>query len=115
MLEALWKGITLGLLLSIAVGPVVFSIIKQSINNGQTGGFSFVAGVWASDILLVVLSNAFSEWVTHIMAYKQMIGYVGSIFLVVMGVYFVFFKKVKLRTTINGDYTSLSKKDFLKF
>jgi threonine/homoserine/homoserine lactone efflux protein len=38
MFEAVLKGITLGLLLTISVGPVVFSIIKQSLNNGHRGG-----------------------------------------------------------------------------
>src|ERR1041384_8295360 len=102
MTEALLKGLALGFILTLSVGPVIFTIIKQSVNNGKEGGLSFVTGVWISDILLVVLSNAFSEWVTHVLEYKQMIGYFGSVFLVVMGVYFVFFKKVKLRTTIEG-------------
>jgi len=114
MTEALLKGLALGFILTLSVGPVIFTIIKQSINNGKEGGFSFVAGVWISDVLLVVLSNAFSEWVTHILEYKQMIGYVGSVFLVMMGVYFVFFKKVKLRTTINGAVARISKRDFIK-
>ncbi|MEO7531394.1 MAG: LysE family transporter, partial [Sediminibacterium sp.] len=85
-----------------------------SINNGKEGGFSFVAGVWISDIVLVVLSNAFSEWVTNVLEYKQEIGYVGSSFLIAMGVYFAFFKKVKLRTTIEGVRARFSKSDFLK-
>ena len=55
MLEALWKGITLGLLLSISVGPVIFSILKQSINNGVRGGLAFVLGVSLSDVTLAVL------------------------------------------------------------
>ena len=54
MMEAIWKGLTLGLLLSIAVGPVLFSIIKQSINNGVKGGLAFVIGVSLSDISLAV-------------------------------------------------------------
>ena len=57
MPEAFLKGITLGFLLSIAVGPVIFSIIKQSLNNGHRGGMAFVAGVSASDIALVLISN----------------------------------------------------------
>ncbi len=114
MTEALLKGLALGFILTLSVGPVIFTIIKQSVNNGKEGGFSFVAGVWISDILLVVLSNAFSEWVTHVMQYKQMIGYVGSLFLVAMGVFFVFFKKVKLRNAIDGVRARFSKIDFLK-
>ena len=50
MTDALIKGITLGLLLSIEVGPILFTIIKQSINNGVRGGSAFVIGVSISDI-----------------------------------------------------------------
>ncbi|HEX7456930.1 MAG TPA: lysine transporter LysE, partial [Ginsengibacter sp.] len=67
VLEAILKGLAMGLLLVISVGPVIFTIIKQSINNGKEGGFSFVIGVWVSDFLLVILSNVFSELVTHLL------------------------------------------------
>jgi threonine/homoserine/homoserine lactone efflux protein len=55
MSDVLLKGITLGLLLSIAVGPVLFSIIKQSINNGVKGGLAFILGVSLSDVSLLLL------------------------------------------------------------
>lgn len=96
VLEAILKGLAMGLLLVISVGPVIFTIIKQSINNGKEGGFSFVLGVWASDILLVLLSNVFSELVTRLMDFKKPIGIAGSLFLIAMGVYYLFFKKVPL-------------------
>ena len=63
--EAIMKGLAMGLLLTLSVGPVIFTVVKQSINNGRAGGYSFVVGVWISDLLLIVLSNAFSEWVTQ--------------------------------------------------
>jgi len=96
VLEAILKGLALGLLLVISVGPVVFTIIKQSINNGKEGGFSFVAGVWVSDLLLVVLSNVFSELVTHLLDFEKPIGVTGSLFLLGMGLYYLAFKKVPL-------------------
>ena len=96
VLEAILKGLAMGLLLVISVGPVIFTIIKQSINNGKEGGFSFVLCVWASDILLVLLSNVFSELVTRLMDFKKPIGIAGSLFLIAMGVYYLFFKKVPL-------------------
>jgi threonine/homoserine/homoserine lactone efflux protein len=86
----------MGLLLAISVGPVIFTIIKQSINNGKEGGFSFVAGVWLSDLLWVLLSNIFSEFVTSLLDFKKPIGITGSAFLISMGVYYMFFKKVHL-------------------
>lgn len=95
-IQALLKGLGLGLLLSISVGPVVFTIIKQSINNGKEGGFSFVAGVWFSDLLLITVSNLFSLFVTHLMVYKRPIGLGGSLLLMSMGAFYVFFKKVNV-------------------
>src|SRR5215216_902887 len=103
MMEALLKGLAMGLLLALSVGPVIFTIIKQSLNNGREGGFSFVAGVWMSDIVLVILSNAFSEMVSTALEYKKPIGYVGSFFLLAMGIYFVFFKKVSFRRDAEGN------------
>lgn len=114
MLDALIKGLALGLILALSVGPVIFTIIKQSLNNGREGGLSFVAGVWASDILLVILSNAFSEIVSVALEYKKAIGYVGSIFLVGMGVFFVFFKKVSMRQDAAGNSLRFSRRDFAK-
>lgn len=86
----------MGLLLVISVGPVIFTIIKQSINNGKEGGFSFVAGVWASDLVWVLLSNLFSEFVTTLLDFKKPIGVAGSAFLISMGVFYLFFKKVHI-------------------
>ena len=94
--EAILKGVAMGLLLVISVGPVIFTIIKQSINNGKAGGFSFVIGVWISDFLLVVLSNLFSELVSTVMDFKTQIGIAGSAFLMGMGVFYIFFKKVHM-------------------
>lgn len=114
MLDALIKGLALGLILALSVGPVIFTIIKQSLNNGREGGLSFVAGVWMSDILLVMLSNAFSELVSVALEYKKAIGYVGSGFLVAMGIFFVFFKRAKLQTDAEGNKIRFRKRDFAK-
>ena len=94
MVEAILKGITFGLLLSISVGPVLFSIIKQSLNNGYRGGLAFILGVSFSDISLVLVSNVFTELFNSLRAYKTEIGVAGCIFLVSLGIYFLFFKKV---------------------
>jgi threonine/homoserine/homoserine lactone efflux protein len=96
IIQALLKGLAMGLLLVISVGPVIFTIIKQSINNGKEGGFSFVTGVWLSDLLWILLSNIFSEFVTTLLDFKKPIGIAGSVFLISMGVFYLFFKKVKL-------------------
>ncbi|MCF1715461.1 LysE family transporter [Flavihumibacter sp. RY-1] len=114
MIDALIKGLALGSILALSVGPVIFTIIKQSLNNGREGGFSFVAGVWLSDILLIVISNAFSEWVKALLQYKQAIGYIGSVFLIGMGLFYLFLKKVQLAQQANGEEQRFRKRDMAR-
>ena len=97
MIDAFLKGFAISLLLVFSVGPVVFTIIKQSINNGRAGGFSFVAGVWLSDFFWVILSNVFSELVGQMLHFKKEIGFAGSLFLLSLGIYYLFFKKIHLK------------------
>jgi threonine/homoserine/homoserine lactone efflux protein len=98
MMEAVLKGLAISLLLVFSVGPLVFTVIKQSIVNGRTGGFSFIAGIWLSDLLIVVLSNVFSEVVTSLLHFKKAIGIFGSLFLVGMGIFYLFLKTIKQRS-----------------
>ncbi len=113
MFQALLKGITLGLLLSISVGPVIFSILKQSLNNGHKGGLAFIIGVSLSDITLVLISNVFTELFASLNEHKKIIGIAGSLLLVTVGVYFLFFKKVKV--DVGGKQVfKFRKRDYIK-
>ncbi|WP_439504750.1 LysE family translocator [Sediminibacterium sp.] len=94
MLAPLMKGLVLGLILSISVGPVIFAIIKQSLANGHKAGYSFVAGVSASDISLVLVCNVFTSFFTTALSHSNTIAIAGSIFLIGVGIYTFFFKKV---------------------
>jgi len=76
MMEAILKGFALGFVLALSVGPIIFTIIKQSLNNGHRGGFSFVAGVWLSDVILVVLSNMFTELVSELLRVHKHVSFV---------------------------------------
>ena len=101
MLDAVIKGFTLGFLLAISVGPIVFTVIKQSLNNGLKGGFAFITGIFLSDVFLVVCCNFFTQFFKALSNYDKQLGIAGSILLIIVGVYFLFFKKVKLAE--NGD------------
>jgi threonine/homoserine/homoserine lactone efflux protein len=95
MIDALLKGLAISLLLIFSVGPVIFTTIKQTINHGRRGGFSFIVGVWISDLVWVVLSNGFSEAIKTLLHFKIPIGIAGCIFLIGMGIYFAFIKKIE--------------------
>jgi threonine/homoserine/homoserine lactone efflux protein len=52
--------------------------------------------------------------VATLLEYKTMIGYAGSIFLIAMGVYFVFFKKVSLGRDSSGNDARFRKRDMAR-
>lgn len=114
MIEAVLKGLALGFVLALSVGPIIFTIIKQSLNSGHKGGFSFVAGVWVSDIILVILSNTVSSLVNQMLEHKSAIAIAGAAFLVSMGVYFAFFKKAHLPAEAEGKETRFRKRDMAR-
>jgi threonine/homoserine/homoserine lactone efflux protein len=113
MLESMLKGLGFGLLLSISVGPVLFSVIKQSLNNGHKGGLAFILGVSASDISIVLISNIFTRLFESLKIYKTEIGVAGCVFLVTVGLYFLFFKKVKVNEE-GKQIFSFRKRDYAK-
>jgi len=113
MLEAIIKGLGLGLVLSISVGPVLFTIIKQSLNNGHKGGLAFVFGVSASDISMVLLVNLFTSLFAQLKEHKNAVGIAGCVFLVSMGVFYLFFKKVKVDDQ-GRQVLSFRKRDYAK-
>jgi threonine/homoserine/homoserine lactone efflux protein len=96
MLDAIIKGFGLGLLLAISVGPIVFTVIKQSLNNGLKGGLAFITGIFLSDVFLVICCNFFTQFFKALSNYDKPIGIAGSILLILVGLYFLFFKKVKV-------------------
>jgi threonine/homoserine/homoserine lactone efflux protein len=96
MIEAIATGLTLGLLLAISIGPIIFAIIKQSLNNGHKGGFFFVAGVSSSDIIIVLVCNLLTSLFAQAVSHQTIIGILGSVFLLIIGIYTLFFKKVMM-------------------
>ena len=87
----------MGLYLAISVGPILFTVINTSLHKGIRAGFSFVAGIWLSDILFVLFSNVFTVFTAHFLdVYIEEIGYGGGFLLLVLGIYYTILKKALL-------------------
>jgi len=95
MTDAIISGLILGLALVFSVGPVVFTIIKLRINYGIKTAFYFISGVWLSDLIMVFLANFFGEFMGQLIEYKKSIGVIGGIFLIGLGIFYLFFKRYK--------------------
>ena len=108
MTEAIIAGLLLGLALVFSVGPVIFTIIKLRINYGLSSAFYFISGVWLSDIFWVITANATSTMLESLTVYKVQIGTTGGIFLIGLGLYYLFFKKYHTKQEMDEGVTIAS-------
>jgi len=108
MTEAIIAGFLLGLALVFSVGPVIFTIIKLRINYGFVSAFYFISGVWLSDIFWVVTANATSSLMENLTVYKLQIGTTGGVFLIGLGLYYLFFKKYHSKKELDEGITIAS-------
>lgn len=113
MLAPILKGLLLGILLSISIGPVIFAIIKQSLTNGHKAGYAFVAGVSASDISLLFICNFFTSLFTLVLNHKNLIALGGAGFLLLLGLYTLIIKKIRLENLSEDNEKNMRKRDFL--
>lgn len=115
MTDALIKGIGLGLLLSVSVGPVVFAILKISMRMGHKAGYAFITGVSLSDILLVLLGNLAAELVRVALRFENWIAAIGAAMLIGMGAYSFFFGKDPRDEDPNDVGLSFRTRDMARF
>ncbi len=113
MIAPILKGLLLGLILSISIGPVIFAILKQSLTNGHKAGYVFVAGVSISDISLLFICNFFTSFFTLALAHKAFIAMLGAGFLLVMSVYTLFLKKIIFEGGEDSKEKLMSKRDLV--
>lgn len=94
MFEAFLLGIGAGVISSFLTGPVFFAMIKTSIERGFKAGFSLAVGVIFSDIILISVVLFGSQFLAYQESFDKYIGILGGIFLVGIGIYYLFAKVV---------------------
>jgi threonine/homoserine/homoserine lactone efflux protein len=120
-MELIWKGILYGLGLSFLVGPLLFSLIQTSIEEGFRAGWMVGLGIWISDILFVSVTYFFLSLVAEITQWeglKLTLGIVGGIILILLGVGSLLSKppvieNMKEKAIRQNSYLSLWMKGFL--
>lgn len=94
MLEAVFAGIGIGLVLSVLTGPVFFALIKTSIEKGFHAGAAMALGIVSSDVVIVGAILFGSQWIEVPAHTKIIIGEIGSAILFSLGIYYIFKKAV---------------------
>ena len=100
MVEALAKGLILGFLLSLTIGPVFFALIQTSIQNGFKSGALMAVGIMFSDSFYILVTY-FGISSLNIQEHdlKMWLGIIGGAIMVIFGIT-TFFKKAMIRKNI---------------
>jgi threonine/homoserine/homoserine lactone efflux protein len=101
ILHPLFEGIILGLTVAISVGPALFALLQTSIKHGVKTGIFLAAGIFVSDLALVVGFYFGASAIVTNRSYHLVLGIIGGIVMLVYGVY-TFFKKVPLTEQVEA-------------
>lgn len=117
--DAILKGILMGLIMAISVGPTLFAILKYSLNFSYKAGLAFVLGVSFSDIIYVTLANVAASWLEALKPYERYVAFGGAVALLIIGAYSFFKKHIPKRPSATpiiisgGQYMKIGISGFL--
>lgn len=112
-MSVVFSGILIGLGLSILIGPLIVLLTQTGLQYGIRAGITAGAGIWISDILLIVLSWYFIQLLNDIVltpSFRLTVGVAGGVILIGFGLYNFLSKPV-----IYTEFTKLSSKNYLQF
>jgi threonine/homoserine/homoserine lactone efflux protein len=93
VLHPLFEGIILGLTVAISIGPALFALLQTSMKHGIKTGIFLAAGIFVSDLTLVIGFYFGAAQIVTNSSYHLVLGIVGGVVMAGFGVY-TFFRKV---------------------
>lgn len=86
MNQALWEGISMGLVLSAMIGPVFFALIQNSLEHGFRYAAILALGILLSDLIYVLITYFGVSLFAQNPYFEIILGYVGGAVLVGFGI-----------------------------
>lgn len=112
IIDILLRGLTVGVLSSITVGPVAVLCIKRTLNKSRHSGFVSGLGVACADALLAIIAFFFYAILhSQIEQYKHILSIVGGLFVVIVGVV-IYLQKPSKKVNIDGTVQNTPWRDF---
>ncbi len=90
------EGLLFGLATAVLLGPVFFTLLKAALDHGAVGGIAVALGIFASDVVAVVLVVSGTSVVLHDRVDMAWVALVGGLLLGGMGVLYILRPKVKV-------------------
>jgi threonine/homoserine/homoserine lactone efflux protein len=112
MLEPVISGIGFGLLLTVMIGPVFFTLLQTALHEGFKAGVHLAGGVLLSDTCWVSLTYFFASQLDLTGKYRVYAGWIGGLLLVIFGLTMII---TKLKTKeVDDDKSTVHAKFILK-
>ena len=99
IVEAILQGVAAGVILSVFVGPIFFTMLQLGVEHGFKAAFTLATGQWASDFLYIFLAFWGAIWVEDLINdmerqanFVWYSGTIGGVFAVVVWSGFVVYK-----------------------
>ena len=109
MSQALLEGISMGLLLSAMIGPVFFTLIQSSLENGFRYATMVALGILTSDTLYVLLTFLGVKFLAEATYFESVLGYVGGAILIGFGISYLV-KKQAAKAEFSAEEVRRAKK-----
>ena len=84
-MDVVANGLIFGLLLSILIGPVFFSLIQNSIEKGFWAGFFMAVGIAASDAMYILITYLGISKLTNNESLNLWLGGIGGVIMLGFG------------------------------
>jgi threonine/homoserine/homoserine lactone efflux protein len=95
-MEVVLNGIISGVVLSLLIGPVFFTILQTSIERGFWSGVFVAIGVSVSDSLYILVSYLGLIQFAETDNFRHYLAYGGGVILLIFGLYYLFVKSKRL-------------------
>jgi len=89
-MDVVINGLLFGLLLSILIGPVFFSLIQNSIEKGFNAGFFMAIGIAASDTIYILITYLGISQLTNSASFNMWLGGIGGTIMLIFGLTSIF-------------------------
>lgn len=106
IIEAILQGVAAGLILSVFVGPIFFTMLQLGVEHGFKAAFALALGQWTSDFLYIFLAFWGAIWVEEIINnpaeqanFVWYSGTIGGLLLLVFGAGLLFTKAVSTQAS----------------
>ena len=85
--EILWKGIALGLLVSVPLGPLGIILINRTIKRGVFSGFFSGLGLGIADVILAIIAGlGFGVIITFLNQKRSILSIIAGLIIVAAGI-----------------------------